>query len=231
METTQQNTTGTLGEALVKAGVRTPAQRLTALAREAVKKAKSIDDARDRLNQSLLDEDDAKIERELCAPARPQCVDRLLSATFSVLRAEGFKFPRAPQAATQPSGQHDRETQSTTAARAAGQSSGHTARETQADAAARPAAPQQPSRRTGEAMDAVGEVSRHSYLNSFRINRRPIGECTVEEAREWAASHQRDAHFVFLLIHGLPAQARIRDFRTAEEAAKFYKLALELPRG
>jgi hypothetical protein len=71
----------------------------------------------------------------------------------------------------------------------------------------------------------VKTALRLSKLDTFMVNGRPVGDCTPEEAEGWAASRERDAKFVRLLISGLPLSRPIRESITGEEADTTYELA------
>lgn len=75
------------------------------------------------------------------------------------------------------------------------------------------------------AMLAVGNVTRLSLLDSFRINGQPIGDVTPREAMGWAGARERDARFVRLLTANLPAEEPIRKYRTPDDAAELYARA------
>jgi hypothetical protein len=76
-----------------------------------------------------------------------------------------------------------------------------------------------------EARSAVARVI--SKLDTFKINGRPIGDCTPEEAMGWRAARVRDARFVYLLASNLPPGRPIRDFIRPEEAEQFYARAMQ----
>ena len=67
-----------------------------------------------------------------------------------------------------------------------------------------------------------------SKLDTFKINGRPIGDCTPEEGMAWYSSHQRDGRFVWLLCNsGVPAGHRFRDYLKPQEADAMYARAVE----
>lgn len=76
-----------------------------------------------------------------------------------------------------------------------------------------------------EARSAVARVI--SKLDTFKINGRPIGDCTPEEAMGWRAARVRDARFIYLLASNLPPGRPIRDFIRPEEAEQFYARAMQ----
>jgi hypothetical protein len=66
-----------------------------------------------------------------------------------------------------------------------------------------------------------------SKLDTFRVNGKPIGDCTPEEALNWRASRVRDSRFVWLICAGIPAGHRIRDYIKPDDAEAFYQRAQE----
>jgi hypothetical protein len=64
-----------------------------------------------------------------------------------------------------------------------------------------------------------------SKLDTFRINNRPLGDCTPEEALGWRASRLRDARFILLAVSNLPPGRPIRDSITASEIEEYYARA------
>jgi hypothetical protein len=68
----------------------------------------------------------------------------------------------------------------------------------------------------------------NNKLDTFKINSRPIGDCTPEEGMAWYSSHQRDGRFVWLLCNsGVPAGHRFRDYLRPEEVEAMYVKAQE----
>jgi hypothetical protein len=65
------------------------------------------------------------------------------------------------------------------------------------------------------------------YLNSFKVNGEPIGDCTAEVVLKVADNHERDARFMRYLASGVPLTGRIRDYKTEDEAATLWKKAQE----
>ena len=74
-----------------------------------------------------------------------------------------------------------------------------------------------------EARHAVARVI--SKLDTFKVNGRPLGDCTAQEAMAWRASRVRDARFVYLAAVNLPPDRPIRDFITAAEIERLYQQA------
>lgn len=69
------------------------------------------------------------------------------------------------------------------------------------------------------------EVTARSLLDTFVINRKPIGDMTPTQARAWAGARERDARFVRILTANLPPSEPIRKYRTADDAAHAYDQA------
>lgn len=84
-----------------------------------------------------------------------------------------------------------------------------------------------PARKSSAGIAAIAAVAQASLLDTFRINGRPIGDLTAIEATQWAAARERDARFVRMLTANLPADAPIRKFRTADDAAAIFAQAEE----
>lgn len=82
-----------------------------------------------------------------------------------------------------------------------------------------------PTRKSAASIAAIAPVAQASLLDTFRVNGRPIGDLTAQEAGKWALSRERDARFVRLLTANLPPDMPIRKFRTAEDAAEIYAQA------
>jgi hypothetical protein len=74
------------------------------------------------------------------------------------------------------------------------------------------------------------EDRHRNYLNEFKVNGEPIGDCTAEAVLMQAERHERDARFMRLMASGVPPQSKIRDFVSAEEAEKRWEMAQEPPR-
>lgn len=82
---------------------------------------------------------------------------------------------------------------------------------------------------TEAAKEAARVAAAHvlSKLDTFRVNGKPLGDCTPEEALSWRAARVRDSRFVWLICAGIPAGHRIRDFIKPEDAEAFYARAKE----
>jgi hypothetical protein len=65
-----------------------------------------------------------------------------------------------------------------------------------------------------------------SKLDTFKINGKPIGDCTPEEAMGWRATKVREARFIYLMCSGLPPGRPIRDFIRPQESEEFYSRAM-----
>lgn len=91
-----------------------------------------------------------------------------------------------------------------------------------------PSARREPEKERSRAgQQAVAAVARLSLLDTFKINSRPIGDCTPEEANGWASSRERDARFVRLLTANLPPGQPIRKYRRAEDTQEIYERAAQ----
>jgi hypothetical protein len=93
----------------------------------------------------------------------------------------------------------------------------------------RAAQPRQPGgpHPVGPSADQVREAREHavrvlSKLDTFKVNGRPIGDCTANEALAWAESRQRDVRFVRLMVTNLPPDQPIRRFVLPNEADDLY---------
>jgi len=75
------------------------------------------------------------------------------------------------------------------------------------------------------ATNARAAVVQLTLLDTFKINGRPIGDCTPREANDWAASRERDARFVRLLTANLPESEPIRKYIRPEEVQHVYTMA------
>jgi len=62
-------------------------------------------------------------------------------------------------------------------------------------------------------------------IDTFPINGRPIGDCTVDEALGARDVRLRDARFIELVTAGVPSIGRIRDYVTREDAEKAWEQA------
>jgi hypothetical protein len=69
----------------------------------------------------------------------------------------------------------------------------------------------------------TAEAHIHRYLQTFLVNGKPIGDCTVEEV-DMAADHKEvDARFMRRLVDGLPPHVIVRDHRTEDDAHKIWQ--------
>jgi hypothetical protein len=62
-----------------------------------------------------------------------------------------------------------------------------------------------------------------SVLDTLFVNGRPVGDITAAEALAWAEKQGRESRIVHALAHGLPPNARIRDWVKPEEAERRVK--------
>jgi hypothetical protein len=67
-----------------------------------------------------------------------------------------------------------------------------------------------------------------SKLDTVLINKRPIGDCTPEQAYEWADSQSRQARFARMLASNLPPGIPIRRSITPDEANELWERAMRL---
>jgi|SRR5579863_459267 len=174
------------------------AAELKSLARGAIVRANgNTEQARQILNERLIERNDAVLERELCSAYRNIALQTLLATHFAELRAEG-KLPALRK--------RDQPIQTTDYERT---------RER----------PPKPSdflwdEKTGGMM-AAGHIRR--YLDTFMVNGKPIGDCYVEEVDQAAAVREADVRFMRGLVAGLPPEGIVRELRTEEDAAKLWQ--------
>lgn len=71
----------------------------------------------------------------------------------------------------------------------------------------------------------IETMVRLSKLDLFKINGRPVGDLTPDEARGWLQSHDRDGRYVRMLITNLPPNRPIREFIKPDEADAIYERA------
>lgn len=74
-------------------------------------------------------------------------------------------------------------------------------------------------------IEARSKVAALSLLDTFKINRKAIGDCTPKEAKEWAAKRERDARFVNLLTRNLPPDEPIRKWVKPETVQEVWTQA------
>lgn len=178
-----------------------PKERLRLLARASIVAAKSdTDKALELLDTKIKAAKDVELERELTAAYRIIALRSLLATHYNELRAEG----RIPRLVETPIPTTDfsrtRDTGSPSWAKSRIQD-----------------------------MQERGETRRRNYLNDFLVNGEPIGDLTPETVLVHADLRERDARFMRLLASGVPANSRIRDFVTSEEAEQRWKLASGQP--
>jgi len=91
---------------------------------------------------------------------------------------------------------------------------------------AKEAAAQQVRERRVDRITAVLQKTavKLSKLDTFLVNGSPIGDLTPEEALGWAESRERDARFVRLLTQGLPPGRPIRDSYRGAEVDQMYEM-------
>jgi hypothetical protein len=186
-----------MAEALRAAGVTSAAERLANIARKAVAASpRNWDAAKAAFWREV--QGDPVLLWELLAPYRHRAADPYLAVAAQ----------QARQAAEHRSGGGQR------------RSDNHSL-----DA---PSAPQPGASRSAAATNAdqkLGELTKLSLLDTFKINGRPIGDLTPPEAIGWAGARERDARFVRLLTANLPPDHPIKKFRTGDDAAACYAQA------
>lgn len=74
---------------------------------------------------------------------------------------------------------------------------------------------------------AVAAAASRSILDTFRVNGRPLGDCTAREAAAWAKSYGAKARFVEAVVANLPPDDPVRRWRTAEEAEAIHASLME----
>lgn len=175
------------------AGYEAPDDRLRAIARKALQDhPRSFDAVRDCVLHATRN--DAALLWALFGRWQRPAIDLLISGVAAGMRAERMlKSGTTLSAETNPA-----------------PSPGSVGK--QADA------PTQPERE--EARSAVVRVL--SKLDTFVINRRPIGDCTPEEAYAWADAQSRNARFARALASNLPPGIPIRRSITPAEANEMY---------
>lgn len=238
-----------MAQAFVDAGYmasKTPAERLTAIMRDAIAAGGGrADPSRDHFIAALQREDDrADLLWELFAPVRAAMIGRLFTETLIEMRAE-----RAQTNAGEAGGtlSQDRRPFAEPATQTEGEattdmSRGHIADASSSvpnaaaeagspmpkghfDVAKAAAPPQRPSRLV---LGATAQVARLSILRTFRkIGNRPLAEVTGAQAREWLKNHQRDGRFVSLVSYNVPDEKRIGEMMPDDEADRLYKLATD----
>ena len=177
-------------------------QKVRRLAEQAlIKVSGDTSKAYELFNNAILAERDYLLERELTSAYRSSALRAWLAETYQKLRAER----RIPI----PIGEYKVQT-------------------TNYDE------PKTPREKSWAAQHVEGiksriETERVEYekrlLDSFLVNGRPIGDCTANEVLSQAERREVDARFMRLIASGIPPEAKIRDFVTAEEAEELYKKA------
>ncbi len=165
-------------------------ERLRIIARAAIVTAKGdMDTAVERFDKAMVSEDDAALERALCAAYRTTAIRALLATHFHELRAEGkVRRPGAEvQISTSDYGQFTERQRSWSSDRV-------------------------------KRIEVRVEERRRNYLNDFRVNGEPIGDCTSEVVLVAADRRDHEARFMRLMASGVPPQGKIRDYVTPEEA-------------
>ena len=190
-----------MGSALEKAGIRSAQQRLDEIAERAFSAhPKTGDAARDMLLREVFT--DLELTIAMFANWHRPAAQLLLNAAAARIREK--------RAAEAPQSSGAKLAMDTSVQSPQGKLSG------------RRAAEPTPEQRA----DARGYVAAViSKLDTFKINGRPIGDCTPEEALAWRDSRSRDNRFVDMLVQGCPPNLPIRRFVKPDEAEVMYKIA------
>lgn len=184
----------TMKAAFAKAGIESPLDRLHGIARKALRDhPRSIDAVRGQIRQQVSG--DPALLWALFGRWERGAMDLLVSQVGAQLRKEREKRSGATQAADTTPGPPP-------------QGGGRQA-----------AAPSAADREAARA-DVVRRLSR---LDTVTINKRPIGDCTPEEAYAWADSMVGQARFARALAYGLPPGIPIRRSITPAEADALFE--------
>ncbi len=219
-----------LAQALLQAGIEpplSPAARLRQIAVDAFVKnpgGNQWDAAKEYILTAIRT--DAELLWELFAPARASSVQRLMSEVKDRMHREHKAQERQSaqagggqsrcdnQLGSAPAGSQDARSQDR-----AGDAGPMESRQPMAD---RPASPPSTA-----GMAAASAVARLSLLDTFMPDGlRPIGKWGVGEARSWARRTGMHVRFVDMLTSNLPMEGIIESYRTAEDAAEYWKRAV-----
>lgn len=193
----------TMGDALRRAGVTTPSQRLDRLARRAWEEFpadNAMAQRRKVIREAMLGEMCWALIEEWQPAALGKAIGWVLDRAAEQIREEveikaakvsGRKKPKLELVQPEPE-----------AAKSA-----HARRE---------------EKRAAVLVKAAVKLSK---LDTFLVNGQPIGDVTPEDALDWAASRERDVRFVTMLTGSLPPGRPIRDSWHGDEADKIYELA------
>lgn len=176
----------------------TPDMQLKKLARAAILNVGGdTEKARDLFNKWVIESNDAVLERELCSVYRNTAIRAVLATHYQELRSEG-KLPQLRKPTWIPTTSMDKPVEK----------------------------PPRPS--DWEYDDKIGMTAAahiHRYLETFMVNGKPIGDCTVEEVDRSADHREADVRFMRRLVDGLPPYAVVREHRTEDDAQKIWQSA------
>lgn len=212
-----------LSEALTKAGYRPPSERLLDLAIEAWTLAhpQSRDQAMTHLKQAVID--DAELLWELFQNWWRPAAERTLLEAAVVIR-ERREAEKARKSVVKPDdaslGANTKMDARTLQPSARG--SGSFQPLVTPSRGIAPTAEQKEEARSFAARTI-------SKLDTFKVNGRPIGDCTPTEALQYRDARARDNRFISMITQGVPANMRIKDCITPQEAEAFYQRAQEEP--
>ncbi len=150
-------------------------------------------------NYNLTQENSAELERELTIQYRPTALRAWIAESYQILRSQN-KIP-SPQP-TWPIKTTNYENPSV----------------------------EKSKLKTGDLLHIAMQPSQiiKRYLDSFKVNGEPIGDCTAEIVLHAADNHERDTKFMRYLASGVPLTGKIRDYKTEDEATELWNKAQEL---
>lgn len=176
-----------------------PAQTLRENMRRITLAAKgNADSAYEAFNLWLLRANSAALERELTSAYRTISIRALMAETFHQLRSEG-RIPQPQPEIPVTTSRPDRARPTTWARRRV--------------------------RQINENLEHERQAYEDRLLEVFKVRGEPIGDCTPEFVLAAAETNERDARFMRLMASGVPPQAKIRDYVSAEEAHERWGMA------
>lgn len=205
----QMTQLGAIGVAMRRAGYESPRERAERFMREAIAARALPAPSIAEFSRRVLEANDAALIWELFAEHRIST----MSALYERVRAATVqeKFPAAPTPTVRAVAPSAAAPEAAPASRDEG----------------RVAVDRQEANDAGVPVGliAAADVARKSLLQTFQINKRPLGEVTAGEARGWAKSRARDARFIVLLTEGLPDHVLIGGAVDEAVAERAYALA------
>ena len=210
-----------LADAFGKAGYQAPTDRLRICALIAAQASTNWDGKKDALY--ALVRHDAEMLWEMFASDRAKAAHALLTEAADEIHTS--RRVQETAAASSAPGQSANANPRSTARRAPDISSGERGQSTSEHHVW--SAP--PSRSTATMVDAMvarAAVVQQSLLDTYKLDGKPIGDCTPTMANHWALKHERDARFIRLLTAGLPEDTPIRVHRRAEDTQRLYDAAM-----